>query len=164
MTSHLYKRWLLPIFAAAIFAASVPSLAHETLSKDGTLKITALWTRATPAGAKVAGGFFTITNSGTQPDRLIGGTFALAGKVEVHEMAMDNGVMKMRALDNGIEIKPGQTVELKPGGYHMMFIDLTATVKEDDKVTGTLIFERAGTIETYYHTVPIGSVPKAHAH
>ncbi len=57
----------------------------------------------------------TITNAGSMPDRLIGGTFPMAGRFEVHEMAVTDGVMRMRELAKGLEIKPGETVELKPG-------------------------------------------------
>ena len=72
----------------------------------------------------------TIINTGTEPDRLIGGSTPAAGKFEIHEMTMDGGVMKMRPLPNGLEIKPGQTVEFKPGSYHLMFVGLKAAVRE----------------------------------
>ena len=74
-------------------------------------------------GAQVAGGYLKITNNGNEADRLIGGSAASPARFEVHEMAMESGVMKMRQV-NGLEIKPGETVELKPGGMHVMFMDL----------------------------------------
>ena len=116
-----------------------------------------MWTRATPAGAKVAGGFLKITNVGVEADRLIGGSLDAAGLVQVHEMSMSDGVMKMRELPKGLEIKPGQTVELKPGSYHMMFIDLKAPVTEGARLLGTLIFERAGTVAIHYHAGAMGA-------
>jgi periplasmic copper chaperone A len=131
--------------------------AHETLSKDGTILIQNLWTRATPNGAKVAGGFITITNKGTAPDRLIGGSAKIAGHVEVHEMAMDNGVMKMRELPKGLEIKPGETVELKPGGFHIMLMNIKEPTVDGGKVEGTLVFEKAGTIDIFYHVRAMGA-------
>ena len=140
----------------------VATHAADAVSKDGTIKITAPWTRATPAGAKVAGGFLSITNTGAAPDRLTGGSISMAGKFEVHEMSMNDGVMKMRALDNGLEIKPGETIELKPGGYHLMFIDLLAAVKEGDKLEGTLVFERAGTIVLQFDATAMGAMPTGH--
>jgi hypothetical protein len=138
----------LRLAALSLLLLAVPAGAHEY--KIGDLKIDHPWSRATPPGAKVAGGFMKITNTGSQPDRLIGGSAVAAGVFEVHEMKMEGNVMKMRALEKGLEIKPGQTVELKPGGFHVMFMDLKAPLKEGDKVKGTLVFERAGTIEVEY--------------
>jgi uncharacterized protein YcnI len=132
--------------------------------KAGALTIEAPWIRATPGGAKIAGGYMKITNAGKEPDRLIGGTFAVAGRFEVHEMAMEGGVMKMRHLSKGLEIKPGESVELKPGGYHLMFMDLTHGLKEGESYRGTLIFEKAGQIEVEYKVGPIGGAPKAGGH
>lgn len=140
---------------SALRVAALPLLllassagAHDY--KLGDLKIDHPWSRATPPGAKVAGGFMKITNNGTQPDRLIGGTMIAAGIFEVHEMKMEGNVMKMRALEKGLEIKPGQSVELKPGGFHVMFIDLKSQLKEGEKLKGTLVFERAGTVEVEF--------------
>lgn len=132
--------------------------------KVGSLTIEAAWTRATPAGAKVAGGYMTITNSGTAPDRLVGGTFPLAGRFEVHEMAVANGVMTMRELAKGLEIGPGQKVELKPGGLHVMFMDLKSPLRDGQPVKGTLVFEKAGTVEIEYRVAPIGARAPAGAH
>ncbi len=124
--------------------------------KAGSLTIEAPWARATPGGAKVAGGFMKITNNGTEPDRLVGGTVPFAGRFEVHEMAMDGGVMKMRELSKGLEIKPGQSVELKPGGYHVMFMDLKSGLKEGEQIKGTLVFEKAGKVDVEFRVGPIG--------
>ncbi len=104
--------------------------------------ITQAWTRATPNGAKIGGGYLTIENKGSAPDRLIGGSADIAGKVEVHEMAMKNGVMTMRPLDNGLTIEPGKTVKLAPGGYHLMMFDLKSPLKQGDKLPITLEFEK----------------------
>lgn len=131
----------------------------------GNLVIEAPWTRATPSGAKVAGGYMTITNTGSSPDRLVGGSFPLAGRFEVHEMAVANGVMTMRELSQGLEIGPGQKVELKPGGLHVMFMDLKSQLREGQPVKGTLVFEKAGTVEVEYRVAPIGArAPAAHTH
>ncbi len=128
----------------------------------GALVIEAPWTRATPGGARVAGGYMRITNTGREPDRLTGGSFPLAGRFEVHEMATANGVMTMRELARGLEIGPGQTVELKPGGFHVMFMDLREPVREGRPIKGTLVFEKAGTVEIEYRVAPIGA--RGHAH
>ncbi|MDT3687165.1 MAG: DUF1775 domain-containing protein [Pseudorhodoplanes sp.] len=133
--------------------------------KFGALTVEAPWIRATPGGAKVAGGYMKITNTGREPDRLVGGSMEAAGRFEVHEMAMDNGVMKMRHLAKGLEIKPGESVELKPGGYHLMFMDLKRGLKEGETAKGTLVFEKAGTIEVQYKVGPIGGgAPAAGGH
>lgn len=133
--------------------------------KAGALTIAAPWIRATPGGAKVAGGYMTITNTSKEADRLTGGTLPVSGRFEVHEMSMDNGVMKMRHMPKGLEIAPGATVELKPGGYHVMFMELKQGLKEGDTIKGTLDFEKAGKIEVEYKIGPIGGgAPKAGGH
>src|SRR5262245_46787140 len=109
--------------------------------KVGDLTVTAPWARATPGGAKIGGGYLTVTNNGSSADRLLGATVAFADHVEIHEMSMTDGVMKMREISGGIEIKPGQTVELKPGGFHMMFVDLKQPLKQGDSVKAALKFE-----------------------
>lgn len=125
--------------------------------KIGALVLETPWIRATPGGAQVAGGYVKVTNTGTQADRLLGGTFPLAAAVEVHEMSMVDGVMKMRGLPNGLEIKPGASVDLKPGGYHLMFQKLQEGLKDGQTIKGTLVFEKAGTVEIEYRVLPIGS-------
>src|SRR5262249_61310279 len=94
---------------------------------------------------------------GTTPDRLPGGSLIAAGRMEIHEMATVDGVMKMRPLAAGLEIKPGETVELKPGSFHMMFMELKAPLTAGQPVKGTLVFEKAGTIEIEYAVAPIGA-------
>lgn len=128
----------------ATLMLGAPALAQEI--KAGDLVITQPWSRATPSGAKVAGGYLTIENKGTAPDRLVSGAGDIAGKVEIHEMAMNNGVMTMRPLDKGLAIEPGKTVKLAPGGYHVMLMDLKGPLKEGDKVPMTLQFEKAGKV------------------
>lgn len=135
----------------------VRAASGQTSYTLGPLVIEAPWARATPGGAQVAAGYVKVTNKGSQPDRLIGGTLPVAAAVEVHEMSMSAGVMKMRRLEQGLEIKPGQTVELKPGGYHIMFMGLREGLKEGQPVKGTLVFEKAGTIEIEYRVAPIGA-------
>ncbi|NIX75499.1 DUF1775 domain-containing protein [Microvirga terricola] len=118
--------------------------------KAGSLTIEQPWSRATPAGAKVGGGYLRITNTGKESDRLIGGSFPLGSKVEVHEMSMQDNVMRMKQVEGGLEIKPGESVELKPGGFHLMLMDLKEPLKEGQTFKGTLVFERAGTVNVEY--------------
>jgi copper(I)-binding protein len=105
-----------------------------------------------------------ITNTGSEPDRLVGGSVSFAGRFEVHSMTMEQGVMKMRELKDGLEIKPGETVELKPGGYHVMFVDLKEPLKQGEDVSVTLTFAKAGTIEVKYPVEGIGAGGPAAAH
>jgi copper(I)-binding protein len=147
-----FRRYALACLAAlAITAAN----AHEY--NAGPLVIDHPWTRATPGGAKVAGGYMTITNKGAQPDRLIGGSLPQAGRFEIHESRTEGGVARMRPLPRGLEIKPGQSVTLAPGGYHVMFTGLKAPLKQGDKIKGQLIFEKAGTVEVEYAVEGIGA-------
>lgn len=134
------------IAAIAGFAAS--ALAHDYSA--GPLKIEHPWMRVPPAAAKVAGGFMKVTNTGTASDRLTGGSAAIAGRFEVHEMAVKDGVMSMRELKDGLEIKPGQTVELKPGSFHLMLIDLKGRPAVGESVKGTLVFEKAGKVDVEF--------------
>jgi copper(I)-binding protein len=143
----------LAALSAVVFAA--PGRAEEV--KAGDLVITQAWSRATPRGAKVAGGYLTIENKGTTPDRLLGGAADFAGKVEVHEMAMDNGVMKMRPLDKGLAIDPGKTVKLAPGGHHLMMQELKGALKQGDKVPVTLQFEKAGNVTVSFDVQGMGA-------
>jgi hypothetical protein len=142
---------------AAVLAAWAVMPAQAADVTAGSLKISAPWARATPKGASVGGGYTTITNSGTASDRLIGGSADVAGSFEVHEMKMDGGVMKMRPLANGIEIKPGQTVTLDPSGYHVMLIGLKQQLKQGDHFKATLEFAKAGKVDVDFTVEGIGA-------
>jgi copper(I)-binding protein len=148
---------LVPPGASGSAPAAV-MLARDARSyRLGALLIEGPWARATPGGAQVAGGYVRITNTGSAADRLVGGSLTVAASVEVHEMAMTGGVMKMRRLDKGLEIGPGQTLELKPGGYHLMFMGLRRGLKQGETLEGTLVFEKAGSIGVEFSIAPIGA-------
>jgi copper(I)-binding protein len=134
---------------------TAPARAEEV--RAGDLVITQAWSRATPGGAKVGGGYLTIENKGSAPDRLIGGSADVADKIQVHEMAMKNGVMTMRPLDKGLVIEPGKTVKLAPGGYHLMLFDLKSPLKQGDKLPVTLEFEKAGKVSLSLDVLSIGA-------
>ncbi len=144
------------LLACCLAALSALPAAATDFTK-GDIKITQPWARATPGGAKVAAGYLTLTNTGKTPDRLIGGTALAAGTLEIHDMTMTDGVMRMRRLETGIEIKPGATVALKPGSIHVMFMDLKQPFTLGEKVKGTLMFEKAGSVEIEYEVAPIGA-------
>jgi hypothetical protein len=141
------------LFLAALIAA--PARAEEV--KAGDLVITQAWSRATPGGAKIGSGYLTIENKGSTPDRLIGGSADVAGKLEVHEMAMKNGVMTMRPLETGLVIDPGKTVKLAPGGSHLMLFDLKSPFKQGEKVPVTLEFEKAGKVNLSLDVQGVGA-------
>jgi periplasmic copper chaperone A len=145
------------LLVAAILAAwsAMPVQAEDVTV--GGLKISASWARATPKGASVGGGYMTITNTGTAPDRLIGGSTDVARSFEVHEMTMDGGVMKMRAVAGGIEIKPGQAVTFDPSGYHIMLVGLKEQLKQGDHFKATLQFAEAGKVDVDFTIEGIGA-------
>lgn len=149
-----------PAFPAPVIrlaAASGAPASAERVFKVGSLVVTAPWTRATPKGAAVAGGYLRVTNTGAEADRLIGGSFEGAARVEVHEMIMDGSVMRMRELREGVEIRPGQTVELRPGGLHLMFMELKAPVATGAPVRGRLTFQKAGSVDVEFAVAPLGA-------
>jgi copper(I)-binding protein len=152
MTS-IARRLAYTVVLASLFAA--PARAQEV--KAGDLVISQAWSRATPGGAKIAGGYLTIENKGSVADRLVGVSGDIAGKIEVHAMTMNNGVMTMRPLDKGLAIEPGQTVKLAPGGYHLMLFDLKQPLKQGDKVPVTLEFEKAGKVKLSLDVQGIGA-------
>jgi copper(I)-binding protein len=147
-------------FAAAVAAGVLfvgAAGAHEY--KAGDLQIDHPWSRATVPGAKVAGGFLQIENHGVAPDRLIGVSVPFADKAEIHESSVENGVARMRPLENGVEIKPNETVEFAPGGKHLMFVGLGAPLVKGQKVKGELTFEKAGKVEIEFAVEAAGATP-----
>ncbi|HEY0327860.1 MAG TPA: copper chaperone PCu(A)C [Rhodopseudomonas sp.] len=147
--------------AAVVLASACAAQAEDV--KAGDLSITQAWSRATPGGATVAGGYLTIENKGAAPDRLIGGEAAIAGKVQLHEMSMADGVMTMRPLDNGLTIAPGQSVKLAPGGYHLMLLELKGALKQGEQVPVTLSFEKAGKVAVTLDVQGVGAQAPAAA-
>ena len=130
----------------------------------GAIVVEAPWSRATPGGAKVASGYMRIVNRGSEPDRLIGGTTTVAGRFELHESSTVDGVARMTPVAGGLMIKPGESVELKPGGLHVMLADLKGPLKEGDVISGTLVFEKAGTVAVQYRIGGIGAQSAGDAH
>lgn len=146
--------------AAAASLLALPAMAQDY--KVGSIEITTPWTRATPPSARTGGGFMTITNKGTVADRLVSARSNTSDKVEVHEMRMDGNVMRMRELAKGLEIPPGATVTLKPGSYHIMFMELKTPFAKDAKVPLTLVFEKAGSIDIQLDVQAMGAMPQGH--
>jgi len=149
------------VLAVAACLLATGALAQQY--KAGSLEIDHPWSRATPKGTKIGAGYLTIKNTGSAPDRLVGGSMADAVSVEIHEMTMDGGVMKMRPVAGGLEIKPGETVELKPGSFHIMLTGLKQPLEKGQKVKGTLEFEKAGKVEMEYTVETVGATSPAAA-
>ncbi|WP_020180688.1 copper chaperone PCu(A)C [Methylopila sp. M107] len=133
------------------------AVAHDY--KAGDLAIEHPWSRATTPGAKVGGGFLTVTNGGSAPDRLLAVSAAFAAKVEIHESLEQDGVAKMREIEGGVEIKPGETVAFAPGGKHLMFLGLTQPLAKGEKVKGELTFEKAGKVDVEFVVEAVGARP-----
>lgn len=147
-------------FAALAFATALvpamPALAqHGTAPAAdaasatvtiGDIEISGAFTRATLPGAPVAGGFLTLTNTGAEDDLLVRVQSAIAREGQIHEMAMEGDVMKMRQITDGLVIPAGETVTLEPGGFHLMFMGLNAAIAQGDAVPVTLTFEKAGSV------------------
>jgi periplasmic copper chaperone A len=149
---------LLLLLLMLLMLLSSSAFAHEY--KLGPLVINHPWSRATPKGATVAGGYLKITNTGTTPDRFVAGSSNTGKRFEIHEMSMNGGVMKMRELKDGVEIAPGATVEFKPGSYHVMFVDIAKPFAKGDKVKASLTFEKAGKLDVEFWVGDIGGTPK----
>ena len=149
----MFKQALL----AFVIALTGLSVARADDVKAGDLVISQAWSRATPGGAKIGAGYFTVENKGGTADRLVSVSGDIAGKIEVHEMAMNDGVMTMRPLEQGLTIDPGKTVTLAPGGYHLMMMDLRKPLKQGDKLPLTLEFEKAGKVGVMLDVQGVGA-------
>jgi copper(I)-binding protein len=133
------------LLAFGLVGAATGALAHDyTL---GALKIGHPWARATAATAPAGGGFLSVTNTGTTPDRLVSARSPASGLVQIHEMKMEGDVMRMREVEKGLEIPAGATVTLAPGGFHLMMMGLKEPLTQGSKVPLTLVFEKAGKID-----------------
>ena len=137
-----------------------PGQAHDF--QAGEVAIGHPWTRAVGAHGTGAG-FLKLTNTGTQPDRLLSATSPVAPVVELHSMVRDGDVMRMRPVQD-ITIAPGQTVELRPGGFHVMMVGLTAAMNQGSRVPLILRFERAGEVRVELDVESAGARGPAAAH
>ena len=140
---------------AALVAAGAPLAAPEY--KAGSIAIDHPWSRATPKGAKVAGGYLTLRNAGAEVDRLVSVSSDIAGRAEIHEMSVANGTMTMRPLPEGVEAPAHGEVAFKPGGYHVMFFDLKRPLEKGERFAGRLTFEKAGSVDVEFAVEAIGA-------
>ncbi len=138
-------------------AAAALALLGATPATADDVAVSHAWSRATPKGAKVAGGYLTIENHGTQPDRLLSASSPAAAKLEIHRMGMQDGIMTMRPLDDGLAIPADATVTLAPGGDHIMFVGLVAPLEESQRIPVSLNFARSGKIDTTFEVGSVGA-------
>jgi periplasmic copper chaperone A len=149
------------VLVAYLFTATLPLAcstgAHAADYDVGSIHIAQPWARATPKGAKSGAGYMTITNKGTTPDRVNCVSSDASEQCQIHSMTMEGGVMKMRPVEGGLEIKPGETITLKPGSFHVMFVDLKHPLERGKTVEATLKFDNAGTVDVEYPVAAIGA-------
>lgn len=139
----------------AVLSGLADANAHDI--RIGTLVIHHPWARQSSMGADVAAGFMTITNTGATDDRLVRATADICARVQIHTMKMEGDVMKMVELPDGIVIPAGATVTLKPKSLHIMFMDVKQQPGEGASFTGTLTFEKAGTVTIEYEVAAPGA-------
>lgn len=152
---------------AVALAAAGAALAHEYAA--GPLRIDHPWTRPTAAGAPTAAGYMEITNTGKTADRLVSASSAHAARVEIHQSSMEGGMMRMKALPQGVEIPAGGKVSLAPGGLHIMFFGPKAAVASGERIPLTLTFAKAGkvTVQLAAESRPPAkpaAMPETHRH
>jgi periplasmic copper chaperone A len=149
-------------FTIALLLLSACGASAQELSaqqfKAGDIVVSNPWSRATPKGAKVGAGYMVIENRGAIPDRLVGGSVKAAAGFEIHDTVVEDGVMRMRQLA-ALELPPGESVEVKPGGRHIMFVDLDYPLTAGQKTKGELRFERAGRLEIEFDVIGMGAPP-----
>jgi copper(I)-binding protein len=144
-------RSLLKLGLLAALIAVAPAALAQT-GKTSSIAVEQPWARATPAGARTGAVYMTLANKANTVDRLTGASSDVAAKVQIHEMAVVNGVMQMRQLANGLAIPAGGSVMLKPGSYHVMLIGLKKPLTAGETLALTLDFAKAGNISV---TVPV---------
>jgi hypothetical protein len=145
--------------AATIILCAGTASAHDM--KLGDLVLSGQWVRATAPSAPTSAGYLTIRNTGSSADRLVSASTDIAGRTEIHTMTMDGGVMRMRQLEDGVEIPAGGEVALKPGGDHIMLMGLKSRIGDGETVGISLVFEKAGTIDL---TFPASMKPGGKGH
>jgi copper(I)-binding protein len=123
----------------------------------GSIHISQPWARATPKGASSGAAYMTITNNRKTADRVSCASSDASAQCQIHTMTMENGVMKMRPVKGGLEIKPGETVMLKPSSFHIMLMNLKQPLQQGKMVKATLKFENAGTINVEYPIAAVGA-------
>jgi copper(I)-binding protein len=154
------KNNLLNVILAAVIGIGFTGMAQAQNAKVGGVQIENAYTRATVPGQMAAGGFMKIENKGAA-DQLISASSPVAGEVQLHEMAMDGNVMKMRQVKD-IAVPAGGAVELKPGGLHLMFMNIKAPLASGETVPVKLKFAKAGEVEVKMPVNAMGNPGAGH--
>ena len=142
----------------ALTVAQFPAAGAQAADYNvGSIHITQPWARATPKGASTGAAYMTITNNGTVPDRVSCVSSDASAECQIHVMAMEDGVMKMRPVAGGLEIKPGETVTFKPSSLHLMLVKLEHPLDQGGTVKAKLKFDTAGIVDVEYPIAAIGA-------
>jgi copper(I)-binding protein len=140
---------------ATQLALSLPAAATDY--DVGSIHISTPWARGTPKGAATGAAYMTVTNKGTASDRLNCVSDDASAQCQIHSMTMENGVMIMRPVEGGLEIKPGETVTLAPGGFHIMLLNLKTQLEQGKTLKATLKFDHAGTVDVEFPIAAVGA-------
>jgi copper(I)-binding protein len=143
----------LVVLIGSLWAVPVQAADYDV----GPIHIAQPWARATSKGAKSGAAYMTVTNKGATPDRLSCVSSDASAECQLHSMTMENGVMKMRPVEGGLEIKAGEAVTLKPSSTHLMLLNLKHPLEQDSAITATLLFEKAGTVQVEFPIAAIGA-------
>lgn len=143
----------LTAIAGLLFAVSAPAA--------GTVSIENAWARATAPGQRVSGGYLSLLNAADRPDQLLGASSPVAGEVQIHQTSMDGGVMRMRHLPDGIELPANGRIEFKPGGAHLMFMQLRGPLEAGATFPVQLRFRDAGTVDVAFRVQGVNPAPAA---
>jgi len=157
------RRTALAAFSLAAVTIAAQPAAADSHGHGKGIMVMDTWARATPPTAKNGAAYFAIHNQGKMADKLVSASADVAKKVEIHNHINEGGVMKMRKVEGGITIPAGGMAELKPGGYHIMFMGLHAPLKEGDSFPMTVTFEKAGAKQLTVKIMKMG-MKKGHEH
>ena len=147
----------------AVLLVAAPSWLAQVHATEAPIVVRDGWSRATPGGARVGAGYLVIENHGDTQDRLVAAELSVAGKVEIHESTESGGVARMRQVPD-VPVPAHGTVELRPGGLHLMLMELRNPLREGDRLDGELVFERAGRIAVRLQVRKIGAGSAAGGH
>ena len=159
------KYFLTTLLSCTLLMTACSASSADNTHDIGKLRVSDVWAKATPPQARVAGGYLSVQNRGDAADKLLRVESAVAASVEIHEMSDVGGVARMREVTNGVELPAGSTTTLKPGGYHLMFIEPKQPFVEGQTIKATLVFEKAGSLPVVFDVRPlVASVSIGHDH
>ena len=148
------KYFLTTLLSCTLLMTACSASSADNTHDIGKLRVSDVWAKATPPQARVAGGYLSVQNRGDAADKLLRVESAAAASVEIHEMSDVGGVARMREVTNGVELPAGSTTTLKPGGYHLMFIEPKQPFVEGQTIKATLVFEKAGSLPVVFDVRP----------